>query len=138
MLTDAFRRIGRLELPAVPVVDSPADGYRTRARVHVRHGQWGFFEEGSHTLCDVPASLQMSARERRRDRPAVRRAGARRRRFERRDRMGRDGRRRACGPRTSRLEKADGKAMAGLGLVEGLDAATWSATDREKEHTAVG
>ncbi len=137
MLTDAFRRIGRIELPAVPVVDSPADGYRTRARVHVRHGKWGFFEEGSHTLCDVPASLQMSPESADvigRLCAALARVGAgSSAEIEWAETA--DGGTRAA---HVTLEKADGKAMAGLGLVEGLHAATWSATDREKEHNLWG
>lgn len=59
MIADAFRRQGRLEIERVPVVTGPADGYRTRARVHVRRGRWGFFEEGSHVLCDITASRQL-------------------------------------------------------------------------------
>jgi len=61
MIADAFRRQGRLEIDAVPVATGPADGYRTRARVHVRRGRWGFFAEGSHALCDVTASRQLRA-----------------------------------------------------------------------------
>ncbi|MCC6989987.1 MAG: TRAM domain-containing protein, partial [Acidobacteria bacterium] len=61
MITDAFRRQGRLEIDAVPVSTGPADGYRTRARVHLRRGRWGFFEEGSHALCDISASRQLRA-----------------------------------------------------------------------------
>ena len=60
MIADAFRRLGRLEVGTVPVAGGPADGYRTRARVHVRRGRWGFFEEGSHTLCDVARSRQLT------------------------------------------------------------------------------
>lgn len=59
MIADAFRRQGRLEIGPVPVATGPADGYRTRARVHVRRGRWGFFEEGSHVLCDITASRQL-------------------------------------------------------------------------------
>ncbi len=59
MIADAFRRQGRLEIERVPVATGPADGYRTRARVHVRRGRWGFFEEGSHALCDITASRQL-------------------------------------------------------------------------------
>ena len=59
MIADAFRRQGRLEIEAVPVSTGPADGYRTRARVHVRRGRWGFFEAGSHALCDITASRQL-------------------------------------------------------------------------------
>ena len=62
MLADAFRRIGSA-LDAAPdcwCTAVPADGYRTRARVHVRRGEVGFFEEGTHRLCEVTASRQMS------------------------------------------------------------------------------
>lgn len=137
MLADAFRRIGRLELPPTPVVASPADGYRTRARVHVRHGKWGFFEEGSHTLCDVPASLQMSPESAAvigRLCAALARVGAgSSAEIEWAETA--DGASRAA---HVTLERADGKAMAALGLIEGLHAATWSATDREKEHNSWG
>jgi len=61
MIGDAFRRLARLDIGNVPVASGPADGYRTRARVHVRRGHWGFFEEGSHVLCDVAGSRQLSA-----------------------------------------------------------------------------
>ncbi len=60
MIADAFRRLGRLDVGAVPVASGPADGYRTRARVHVRRGRWGFFEEGSHALCDITRSRQLT------------------------------------------------------------------------------
>lgn len=137
MLADAFRRIGRIELPAVPVVASPADGYRMRGRVHVRGGQWGFFEEGSHRLCDVTGSRQMSP-----ESAAVidvlaaalvRTNAAVSAEIEWAETA--DGAARAA---HITLEKADGKAMAGLGLVAGLDSASWSATDREKEHLLWG
>jgi len=59
MIADAFRRQGRLEIDPVPVATGPADSYRTRARVHVRRGRWGFFEDGSHALCDITASRQL-------------------------------------------------------------------------------
>lgn len=61
MIADAFRRQGRLDIDRVPVATGPADGYRTRARVHVRRGRWGFFEDGSHALCDITASRQLRA-----------------------------------------------------------------------------
>ena len=60
MIGDAFRRLGRLDIGTVPVVTGAADGYRTRARVHVRRGRWGFFEEGSHALCDITRSRQLT------------------------------------------------------------------------------
>jgi 23S rRNA (uracil1939-C5)-methyltransferase len=54
VVTDAFARIARIELPsAVVVAASPVDGYRMRARLHVRAGRIGFFREGTHDLCDV-------------------------------------------------------------------------------------
>lgn len=137
MLADAFRRIGRIELPATSVCASPEDAYRTRARVHVRRGQWGFFAEGSHTLCDVPGSRQMSAASAEvigRLSAAVARVGAgASAEIEWAETA--DGASRAA---HVTLERADGKAMAALGLVEGLHAATWSATDREKEHSLWG
>ena len=66
VIADAFTRIGHLELPApVVVAGSPEDGYRMRARLHVRGGRAGFFREGTHDLCDarqtrqlLPASLE--------------------------------------------------------------------------------
>ena len=137
ILADAFRRIGRIELPATSVFESPADAYRTRARVHVRHGRWGFFGEGSHTLCDVPGSRQMSAESADvigRLCAAVARVGAgASAEIEWAETA--DGAGRAA---HVTLERADGKAMAALGLIEGLHAATWSATDREKEHSLWG
>ena len=137
MLADAFRRIGRIELPSTMVAGSPADAYRIRARVHVRGGQWGFFEEGSHTLCDVPGSRQMSAQSAdvigRLCAALARRGAGTSAEIEWAETA--DGAHRAA---HITLERADGKAMAALGLVEGLDAATWSAADRDKEHQLWG
>lgn len=137
MLADAFRRIGRIELPSTTVAGSPADAYRIRARVHVRGGQWGFFEEGSHTLCDVPGSRQMSAQSAdvigRLCAALARRGAGTSAEIEWAETA--DGAHRAA---HITLERADGKAMAALGLVEGLDAATWSAADRDKEHQLWG
>ena len=60
MIADAFKRIGRLELPApVVVAGSPEDGYRMRARLHVRGSRFGFFREGTHDLCDARATRQL-------------------------------------------------------------------------------
>ncbi|HXE79856.1 MAG TPA: TRAM domain-containing protein [Vicinamibacterales bacterium] len=60
VIADAFRRIGRVPLSqAVPVRPSPEDGYRMRARLHVRGGRLGFFREGTHTLCDPASSRQL-------------------------------------------------------------------------------
>jgi 23S rRNA (uracil1939-C5)-methyltransferase len=62
MLVDAFRRVGKIADAEPPAVHGgPADGYRTRARLHLRRGQVGFFEEGTHRLCDVAASRQLAA-----------------------------------------------------------------------------
>jgi 23S rRNA (uracil1939-C5)-methyltransferase len=61
MLADALRRIGKVTLDApVPVTGGPADGYRTRARVHVRAGHAGFFAEGTHQLCALAPSRQLA------------------------------------------------------------------------------
>ena len=60
IVQDAFRRIGRIELAAGPrVVPSPETGYRMRARLHVGGGRLGFFEEGSHRVCDVAGTGQL-------------------------------------------------------------------------------
>ena len=60
IITDAFRRIGRIPLDtATEVVASPTDGYRMRARLHVRDGRIGFFRERTHSLCDAAATRQL-------------------------------------------------------------------------------
>src|SRR5256885_5996213 len=60
VIADAFRRIGRLELPApVAVAASPEEGYRMRARLHVRGHRVGFFREGTHDICDARATRQL-------------------------------------------------------------------------------
>ena len=60
VIADAFGRIGRLTLPAaVRVAPSPEDGYRMRARLHVRGRQAGFFREGTHELCDARQTRQL-------------------------------------------------------------------------------
>ena len=60
IITDAFRRVGRIPLDdATEVVASPADGYRMRARLHVRDGRIGFFREGTHSLCDAASTRQL-------------------------------------------------------------------------------
>ena len=60
VITDAFARIGHLELPAaVPVAPSPEDGYRMRARLHIRGGLVGFFREGTHAVCDARQTRQL-------------------------------------------------------------------------------
>ena len=60
VIADAFKRIGRLELPTpVTVAGSPEEGYRMRARLHVRGSRFGFFREGTHDLCDARVSRQL-------------------------------------------------------------------------------
>jgi 23S rRNA (uracil1939-C5)-methyltransferase len=60
VITDAFARIGRMTLPGVvTVAASPEEGYRMRARLHVRGGRLGFFREGTHDLCDARATRQL-------------------------------------------------------------------------------
>jgi tRNA/tmRNA/rRNA uracil-C5-methylase (TrmA/RlmC/RlmD family) len=61
IIADAFRRVGRLPLAALPeVMESPETGYRLRSRLHAGGGRLGFFREGSHTLCDPEATGQLS------------------------------------------------------------------------------
>jgi 23S rRNA (uracil1939-C5)-methyltransferase len=60
IIRDAFARIGRMPLDAAPsVVPSPEQGYRMRARLHVRSGRIGFVREGSHDVCAVGPTGQM-------------------------------------------------------------------------------
>ena len=60
VIADAFGRIGHLELPsAVRVATSPEEGYRMRARLHVRGSRLGFFREGTHEICDARATRQL-------------------------------------------------------------------------------
>jgi 23S rRNA (uracil1939-C5)-methyltransferase len=60
IVADAFARLGRLPLDrAVPVHPSPEQGYRMRARLHVRNGRIGFFREGTHDLCDAGPGAQL-------------------------------------------------------------------------------
>src|SRR5436190_314552 len=60
IIGDAFARIGKHTLAAAVIVaPSPADGYRMRARLHVREGRIGFYREGTHDLCDAGATRQL-------------------------------------------------------------------------------
>lgn len=62
IVEDGLRRIGKIALDTpVEVVASPVDGYRMRARLHVRNGKIGFFREGTHSLCDAGATRQLGA-----------------------------------------------------------------------------
>jgi 23S rRNA (uracil1939-C5)-methyltransferase len=60
VIADAFARIGRLQLPGeIGVAASPEEGYRMRARLHVRGRRVGFFREGTHDVCDARATRQL-------------------------------------------------------------------------------
>ena len=60
VLADALARIGHLAVnPAIEVAPSPEQGYRMRARLHVRDGDVGFFREGTHELCDPAGTGQL-------------------------------------------------------------------------------
>jgi 23S rRNA (uracil1939-C5)-methyltransferase len=60
VLRDAFARLARIPLDdALLVTPSPPEGYRIRARLHVRSGRLGFFREGTHALCDAGATRQL-------------------------------------------------------------------------------
>jgi 23S rRNA (uracil1939-C5)-methyltransferase len=61
VLRDALAHGGRIEWTRdLPVMASPEQGYRMRARLHVRHGRVGFFREGSHALCDAASTGQLT------------------------------------------------------------------------------
>ena len=60
VIADALGRIGRIRSPdPIAVAASPDEGYRMRARLHLRGGQIGFFHEGSHELCDARGTRQL-------------------------------------------------------------------------------
>ena len=60
VIADAFARIAHVALPSpVIVAASPEEGYRMRARLHVRDGRIGFFREATHELCDARATRQL-------------------------------------------------------------------------------
>jgi len=60
IIEDSLRRLGRITLDTpVEVVASPIDGYRMRARLHVRNGRIGFFREGTHSLCEAGPTRQL-------------------------------------------------------------------------------
>ena len=62
IIVDAFRRLGRITLDRpIAVIGSPVDGYRMRARLHVRGGRIGFFREGTHSLCEPGPTRQLRA-----------------------------------------------------------------------------
>ncbi len=60
IIRDAFTRIARLPLDdAIAVAESPTEGYRMRARLHVANGRIGFFREGTHEHCDPASTGQL-------------------------------------------------------------------------------
>jgi 23S rRNA (uracil1939-C5)-methyltransferase len=60
VIADAFARIARLQLPDhVGVAASPEEGYRMRARLHVRGRRVGFFREATHDVCDARDTRQL-------------------------------------------------------------------------------
>lgn len=60
VVADAFARIGKINLMgSTAVMASREDGYRMRARLHIRNGRIGFFREGTHDLCDAAATRQL-------------------------------------------------------------------------------
>src|SRR4030095_9903275 len=60
IIEDGLRRIGHLTPPqSIEVIPSPVDGYRMRARLHLRDGRIGFFREGTHALCDSRQTRQL-------------------------------------------------------------------------------
>jgi 23S rRNA (uracil1939-C5)-methyltransferase len=60
VVADAFGRIAHLQVPsAVRVAASPEEGYRMRARLHMRGQRLGFFREGTHDICDARATRQL-------------------------------------------------------------------------------
>jgi len=61
MLRDALARIGRIDVGGpIEVVPSPEEGYRMRARLHLRGGRLGFFLEGTHEVCDAAVTRQLA------------------------------------------------------------------------------
>ncbi len=60
IIVDTLRRLGRIALDQpIVVAGSPVDGYRMRARLHVRGGRIGFFREGTHSLCEPGPTRQL-------------------------------------------------------------------------------
>jgi len=61
IIQDALLRIGRVPLSTPPhVIASPEHGYRMRARLHAANGRIGFYREGTHALCGVSQTRQLS------------------------------------------------------------------------------
>jgi 23S rRNA (uracil1939-C5)-methyltransferase len=60
IIADALARIGKMTLEApVRVASSPEEGYRMRARFHVRGRRLGYFREGTHGMCDPASTGQL-------------------------------------------------------------------------------
>jgi len=60
VIADALSRIGRVTLERpVRVTASPEEGYRMRARFHVRGRTLGYFREGTHGMCDPAITKQL-------------------------------------------------------------------------------
>ncbi len=60
VIADALGRIGRIRWePPIAVAASQEDGYRMRARLHIRNGHIGFFREGTHTVCAARQTGQL-------------------------------------------------------------------------------
>lgn len=60
VIGDAFARIAKMTLERpVRVMASEEEGYRMRARLHVKNGAVGFFREGTHELCDAGPTRQL-------------------------------------------------------------------------------
>src|SRR5262245_28797913 len=60
VLADAHARTGKIAVRGPVVVTASADeGYRMRARLHVRGHRVGFYREGTHDICDARTSRQL-------------------------------------------------------------------------------
>jgi 23S rRNA (uracil1939-C5)-methyltransferase len=63
VIADGFGRIGHISWAhSIAVAPSPDEGYRMRARLHIRDGHIGFFREGTHELCDARGTRQLLPR----------------------------------------------------------------------------
>ncbi len=62
VVRDAFARLGKHPIEApIAVAGSPEEGYRLRARFHVRGARAGFYRENTHQLCDAAPTRQLRA-----------------------------------------------------------------------------
>jgi 23S rRNA (uracil1939-C5)-methyltransferase len=60
IVADAFTRIGGISIESpVQVAASPEEGYRMRARLHVRGDGVGFYREHTHEMCDARQTHQL-------------------------------------------------------------------------------